>query len=144
MRLLRGLAALTLLTGGLLATAPAPAQAAEPPWIITDGDYTCFGKTGRFKPNTRVLLADWNRNGKKEMCIGVAPDRSIWYIQPASKDWKEVPGGGAADNMLDWMLGPSLQFMFTVFVADPHAHYFTWWTKDGWMGRWGHCPTNAC
>ncbi|MEU4424473.1 hypothetical protein AB0F81_27960 [Actinoplanes sp. NPDC024001] len=136
------LAALTLLAGGLLAASPA--QAAEPPYRITDGDYTCFGKTGRFKPGTRVLLADWNQNGKKEMCVGVAPDRTIWYIQPTSADWKQVPGGGRADDMIHWWTASGAKRVISVWVANPRAHYYTWWNSSGWAEYWWHCPTNVC
>src|SRR3712207_1622208 len=131
----RGLAAAVvaaIAAAGVFVAAP-PAQA-RTRWFISDGNDKCFGKSRSFKPGTRILLADWNANGEEEMCIGVAPNRRIFYIQPTSSAWKEVPGGGRADDMINWMDGPKygdggLKRMFTVFVANPHDHYFTWWNN---------------
>jgi hypothetical protein len=139
-RLLATLVTAVVTAAGILAAAP-PAAAADARWRITrDGNFSCFGKPGKFKPGTRVLQGDWNGNGLKEMCIGVAPDRSIWYIQPTSADWKEIPpGNGAADDMVDWlMVNGSWRY---IFVRVGSEQYMTYWNDDGWYGGWIHCAS---
>lgn len=80
------------------AAAPSVSAAAS---SSTGFEYYCFYKRGVFKTGTHVVLADWNRDGQIDECFGIAPDRRIYHVWPASNGWIPMPNNGLADNMAD-------------------------------------------
>lgn len=60
----------------------------------------CFGYTGTFRDGTIMYIRHWPSGGDE--CFGIAPDRTIWHAWPNSGGWKEMPGNGRADELLEF------------------------------------------
>jgi hypothetical protein len=59
-------------------------------------NFACFGYTGTFKDGSEVMIVGWSTTQAE--CFGVAPDRTVWHVWPASGGWKLMPGNGRADD----------------------------------------------
>ncbi|MGW2523024.1 hypothetical protein ACWC09_39795 [Streptomyces sp. NPDC001617] len=126
-----GAVAATLCLGGIVASAGS-AQASS--CTIKKWHYT-----GSYKCGTTVLSADWTGNGSVDEVFVVAPNRHIWHVWKNAGGWKEMPGGGRADNMSGYTFWDGVERCVTVRV-NSSPHYYqncfysgTWhnWTVAG-------------
>ncbi|MEV6550034.1 hypothetical protein AB0M57_15195 [Streptomyces sp. NPDC051597] len=58
------------------------------------------GYRGSYESGTEPSGFDWDRDGRTDEVVVIAPDRTIRYAGKAAGGWKEMPGNGRADNML--------------------------------------------
>jgi hypothetical protein len=67
---------------------------------IVNGTYTyqCFGREGVIKGDSKVLIVDWNKDGRDDECFGIAPNRAIYHAWPSSVGWDPMPNNGLADD----------------------------------------------
>jgi len=131
---LKRIAAALLVAGALLAAAGTPASAlaprqyppAEAYWVSPQtGQSECFGKTGTFKRPSRVWRVDWNWSNPRswDECFGIAPNRAIYHIWPASGRWVEMPNGGRADDVANLFINENGYRTVQVVVSASGALY---------------------
>ncbi|GAB1645826.1 hypothetical protein [Krasilnikovia sp. MM14-A1259] len=129
-----------LLTGAVGLASPAPASAVTdggPPPSYNDG---CFGYVGTFKTGTTVHWADYNGDGNKDECFGIAPSRTIWHAWPGSGGWKEMPNNGRADDIVALFRQPPPTGRPTIEVyVSGSNHYYCSTLTSSWQ-PWVRCP----
>jgi hypothetical protein len=67
---------------------------------------TRYYYTGTFRGGTQIIDVNWYDIDRKfgfgrTESFGIAPDGTIWHAWPGSGGWKEMPGHGKADNIID-------------------------------------------
>jgi hypothetical protein len=95
---------------------------------------TAWGHTGYYKCGTdlKAGYVDWNRDGHDDEVFVIAPDRTIWHTWAAAGGWKEMPGGGRADDMLGPQETGAPRRCVVVYV-NKGFHY---WQNCFYSDRW--------
>ncbi|MCI3273631.1 hypothetical protein [Streptomyces cylindrosporus] len=119
-----GAAAATLCLTGVVASAGS-AQASS--CTITKWHYT-----GTYKCGTKVLSADWTANGSVDEVFVIAPNRHIWHVWKNAGGWKEMPGGGRADNTTGYTFWDGIERCVIVYVNSAPHYYQNCFRNGAW------------
>ncbi|MFD6958830.1 hypothetical protein [Streptomyces venezuelae] len=122
-------AALAALTGALTPTASATST-------VADGcPVTAWNHVGRYMcgTNLRAGYVDWNRDRKTDEVFVIGPNRKIYHTWAAAGGWKEMPGGGRADDMLGASETGNPSRRCVIVYVNRGFHY---WQNCFYSGKW--------
>ncbi|MGB8944246.1 MAG: hypothetical protein WCD21_29050 [Streptomyces sp.] len=142
-------AALAALSGAFVpsasaAPAPAPAASADPTATVVRAAtadasaQACahpiqrWGHWGCMKGSNTGLDVDWDGNGSRDETFVIGTNRGIYHIWANAGGWKEMPGGGRADQIWGVGKGPGYRCVGVWAGNTVYANVF----HDGKWHNW--------